>query len=64
MEKTFKKHETLFTIALIIIYVVVNSYIMHNFGTSSYQSVIINTILSILLIVLIILLKRVKWLMN
>lgn len=61
MEKTFKKHETLFTIALIIIYVVVNSYIMQNFGTSSYQSVIINTILSILLIVLIILLKRVKF---
>ena len=61
MEKVFKKHETLFTIALIIIYVVANSYIMQNFGTTSYQSVIINTILSIFLIVLIILIKRVKY---
>ena len=32
MEKVFKKHETLFTIALIIIYVVANSYTMQNFG--------------------------------
>lgn len=61
MEKIFKKHETLFTIALIIIYVVVNSYIMQNFGLVSYQSVIINTILSIFIIILIILLKRVKY---
>ena len=61
MEKIFKKHETLFTIALIIIYVVVNSYIMQNFGLLSYQSVIINTILSIFIIILIILLKRVKY---
>ena len=61
MEKVFKKNETLFTIALIIIYVIANSYIMQNFGVSSYQSVIINTLLSILLIVLIILLKRVKY---
>ena len=61
MEKIFKKHETLFTIALIVIYVVANSYIMRNFGTTSYQSVIVNSILSILLIVLVILLKRVKF---
>ena len=50
MEKIFKKHETLFAIALIIIYVVANSYIMQNFGLLSYQSVIINIILSIFLI--------------
>lgn len=61
MEKVFKKHETLFTIALIIIYVITNSYIIQNFEFSSYQSVIINTILSILLIVLIILLKKIKY---
>ena len=60
MEKTFKKHETLFVIGLIIIYVITNSYIIQNFGSSSYQSVIINTILSILLIILIISLNRVK----
>lgn len=44
MEKVFKKHETLFTILLIIIYVVVNSYLMQNFGYTSLQSVIANTI--------------------
>ena len=61
MEKLFKKHETLYTILLIIIYVIVNSYIIQNFGTASYQSVVINTILSILLIVLVISLKRIKY---
>lgn len=61
MEKIFKKNETLFTIFLIVIYVVTNSYLMQNFGTTSYQSVIVNTILSICLIGLIILLNRVKF---
>ncbi|MBQ6135375.1 MAG: CPBP family intramembrane metalloprotease [Bacilli bacterium] len=61
MEKLLKEHETLFTIVLIMIYVIVNSYIMQNFGTSSYQSVIINTTLSILLVLLVILLKRVEF---
>ena len=61
MEKAFKKHETLFTIALIILYVVINSYIIQNYGTKSYQSVIINTILSFLLIILVIVLNRVKY---
>ena len=61
MEKLFKKHETLFTVGLIIIYVVANSYMMQNFGYTSIQSVIFNTILSFLIIVLIILIKRVKF---
>ena len=61
MEKTFKKHETLFTISLIVIYVVVNSYLMQNYGYTSYQSVIVNTIMSILIIALIIAIKRVKY---
>ncbi len=61
MEKLFKKHETLCVIGLIVIYVITNSYIIQNFGSSSYQSVIINTILSILLIVLVISLNRVKF---
>ena len=61
MEKILKKHETLFTIGLIIIYVVVNSYMMQNFGYTSYQSVIVNTLLSILIVVLIVLMKRVKY---
>jgi len=61
MEKVFKKHETLFTIALIVIYVVVNSYLKQNFGYTSIQSVIVNTILSILIIAIIIAIKRVKY---
>ena len=61
MEKQFKKHETLYTIALIVIYVVVNSYLMQNYGYTSIQSAIANTIMTILLIVLVIQLKRVKY---
>lgn len=61
MENIFKKHEALITIGLIIVYVVTNSYMMQNFGYTSIQSVIFNTLLSILIIVLIILIKRVKY---
>ena len=61
MEKVFEKHETLFTILLIVIYVVVNSYMIQNFGITSYQSVIVNTLLSILLLIFILFLKRVKF---
>lgn len=61
MKKIFEKHEILFTIALIIIYIVVNSYLMQNFGYTSYQSFIINTIMSILIISLVIAIKRVKY---
>lgn len=60
MEKIFKKYETLFTIALIVVYVVANSYLMQNYGYTSIQSVIFNTILSILIIVLIVSIKGVK----
>lgn len=61
MEKLFKKHETIFTIGLIVIYIVVNSYLKQNFGYTSIQSVIVNTIMSILIIVLIIAIRRVKF---
>ena len=61
MEKIFKKHKTLITIALIIIYVVANSYTMQNFGYTSVQSAIINTILSAVILTLIFLIKRVKF---
>ena len=61
MKNIFKKNETLFTIALIVIYVVLNSYLMQNFSYTSYQAVIANTILSILITALIIAIKRVKY---
>ena len=58
MKKIFEKHETLFCILLIAVYVLVNSYCMENFGLENYRSTIINTIFSIILIILIKLLKR------
>ncbi len=61
MKKTFERHESLFSILLIVIYVMVNSYMMQKFGYTSYQSVIINTIMSISIITFIIKIKRVKY---
>lgn len=57
MKKYFEKHESLCSILLIVLYVVVNSYCMKNFGYTSYISTIINTVLSILVISLMIILK-------
>lgn len=61
MKKIFERHETLFCILLIILYVVVNSYSINNFGITSYKSMIINIIFSLSLIILIIKLKRVEY---
>ncbi len=61
MEKIFKKHETLFCILLIILYIMINSYCMQSFGYTSFISFVINTIFSIFLLVLIILLKRISY---
>lgn len=61
MEKLFNKHETLFCVLLIVIYALLNSYCIQNFGVKDYRSVIINTIFSSLLITLIVLLKKVKY---
>lgn len=61
MKKIFEKHETLFCILLIVLYVVINSYCMQKFGLTDYRSAIINTIFSVALLVLIISLKRVSY---
>jgi len=61
MKKIFEKHETLFCILLIVIYILVNSYCIQNFGIEDYRSAIINTIFSIALIVLMIILKRTSY---
>lgn len=61
MEKIYEKHETLYCIILIVLYVVINSYCMQNFGVTDYRSTIINTIFSVALLVLIISLKRVSY---
>ena len=61
MKKIFEKHETLTCILLIVLYVVINSYCMQNFGVKDYRSTIINSAFSIILIILIILLKRTSY---
>ena len=61
MKKIFEKHETLCCILLIVLYVVVNSYCMQNFGLQDYRSTIINTVFSVLVLALIISLKRVEY---
>lgn len=53
MKKILEKNELLFSIISIIIYVVLNSYCVQNFGTTSYKSIIINTIISIILLLII-----------
>ena len=53
MKKVFERHETLFCILLIVVYVVVNSFCMQNFGETDYRSVIVNSILSIVVILFI-----------
>lgn len=60
MKNYFEKHELLITISLIIIYIVTNSFIMNNYGITSYQSVIINAILTLLLILLTFKIKKIK----
>ena len=61
MKKIFEKNETLFCILLVLLYIIVNSYCIQNFGLIDYRSAIVNTIFSMFLIVLIIILKRIKY---
>lgn len=61
MIKIFEKYETIFCILLIVLYILINSFCIQNFGVVDYRSLIINTIFSIFLILLIILLKRVSY---
>ena len=61
MKKIFEKHETLFCILLIVVYILLNSYCIQNFGIDDYRSTIANTIFSIILIILMIVLKRISY---
>ena len=61
MTKVFEKHETLFCMLLIIIYLVVNSICVQNFGETSCVGFIANTILSACLIVIMLVLKRTSY---
>lgn len=61
MIKIFKKYEFLFCMLLILIYILVNSFCINNFGIYDYRSFIINMIFSICLILLIYKFKRIKY---
>ena len=58
MNKIFEKYETLFCMLLIIIYIVVNSVCVQNFGYTGCVSFIVNTILSICLVGIVLSLKK------
>lgn len=61
MIKFFEKHELLICMSLIVIYIVSNSYCMQNFGIEDYRSALVNFVISLLLILLIVSLKSVKY---
>ena len=61
LKKLFEKHETPMCIMLIILYVVINSYCLRNFGVTDYRSAVINTVFSVALIILTIALERVSY---
>ena len=50
MKKIFEKHETLFCILLIVLYVVINSFCVNSFGFTSCEGFIVNTVFSLSLI--------------
>ena len=61
MKKVFEKHETLFGMLLIILYIVINSFCINNFGQTSLVGFVINTMFSTFLVVLTVLLKRTSY---
>ena len=58
IKRVFEKHETLFCILLIAVYIVTNSFCVQNFGIADVRSTVVNTLLSVLLALLIIALGR------
>ncbi len=61
MKKLFCKHETIFCILLIVLYLVINSYCIQNFGIEDYRSTIVNTAFSLLLFALVAALGRIEF---
>lgn len=53
-KEVFQKHETVISILLIVIYILTNSFCMQNFGEMDYRSVIINSTLSLVVILFIV----------
>lgn len=58
MKKVFEKHETLFCILLIVIYLIANSLCIQLFEGTSYMGFVVNTVLLLFLIAMMVLLKK------
>lgn len=54
MKKCLEKYETIICILVIVIYLVVNSYLLNNFGTTHYITTIVNLMLSLGIIIYIV----------
>lgn len=54
MSKRLEKYETTITFSLIVIYLILNSICINNFGTTDYRTSICNILLSIIIIIFII----------
>ena len=61
MKKIFEKHETMFCILLIVLYIVINSFCLQSFGITDYRSTVINTLFSLGLIILMLCLKKTEY---
>lgn len=61
MVKFYEKHEFSFCMILIILYIVINSICLNSFGQFDYKTALVNTVFSLLLIIFIRKLKRLKY---
>ena len=61
VKRFFEKYETPSCILLIVLYVIINSYCLRNFGVTDYRSAVINTVFSAALIILTVALGRVRY---
>lgn len=61
MREYLKKHEELLCYGLIVLYVIINSFCMRQYGLSDVRSTIINTLFSIVVIAVMMIMKRVGY---
>ena len=61
MIKLYERHEDIVCYILIIVYIIINSFCINNFGIDDYRSSIINSLLSLFLIILIIKINKLKY---
>lgn len=61
MKKIIEKHEMLFSISMIIIYILTNSYCMQNFTLTSYKTFLVNIVLTLIIIIIILTSKLTKY---